>query len=181
MPLFYITGISGAGKSHIKNELTAHGLIAYDGDENGITTWIGKVTKVKAFRPKEIEGRTAAWYSHHDWVMSATRLLELSQQNKGRNIYICGTASNRYELWNMFDRVFCLTIDEQTLRHRLANRTGNEFGKAPDELTNILSWHKSSENEDQAMGAFMIDATKPANEVAEDIIKICEMGVNTAI
>lgn len=178
MSLFYITGISGSGKSRIKDELISHGLIAYDGDENEITTWVDKVTGFKTVRPKEMADRTPEWYSRHDWAMSASRIRELRQQSEDDHVYICGTASNRYELWGMFDKVFCLTIDEETLKYRLANRTGNEFGKAPDELANILSWHQSSQNEDQAMGAIMIDAIRPVNEVTNEIVSLCGMNVS---
>ena len=174
MSLYYITGISGAGKSLTKDELIKHGLVAYDGDENKITTWVNKATGAKTVRADDHESRTAEWYSQHDWAMSADRLLELQAQHTGKNIYICGTASNRYELWDMFAKVFCLTIDEETLKYRLANRTENDFGKAPDELANILGWHQSSQEDDKALGAVMIDATKPVSEVAEEIIALCE-------
>ena len=63
-----------------------------------------------------------------------------------------------------------LTIDEHTLRHRLASRTSNDFGRAPEELAAILTWHKVGDADFARFGATIIDATLPLHEVVDKVL-----------
>lgn len=148
MKIYYVTGISGAGKSKVRKQLTKRGYLAYDGDENGLT-------KVRDYK----------------WHMSRSRLQELANEADTEIMFVCGTASNRYDLWDMFDKVFCLSIDQETLVHRLTTRTNNDFGKDPKDLADVLGWHKSSEHDDVDAGAILIDATKAVEDVVDQILK----------
>lgn len=72
-------------------------------------------------------------------------------------------------------RLFRLTIDEETLRHRIATRTTNDFGKTTAELGLILKWHKILEQDNRHYGAVMIDATRPLDEVVDDIVAVLKV------
>jgi dephospho-CoA kinase len=170
MALVFITGISGAGKSTVRDALKSRGYEAHDTDEDGITSWRHKETNEPTHRPTKLEDRTNDFYAQHDWKMSRERIELLAEQAKDKPVFLCGATSNNNEMRDLFDKVVCLTLDEATLKERLANRTTNDFGKSPDELANILSWHKSSEDEYRSSGAVMIDATRPIHAVVEDIL-----------
>jgi hypothetical protein len=102
---------------------------------------------------------------------------EIAARAKNKTIFLCGVASNDAEMFDLFDKMVCLTIDEDTLRQRIRDRTDNDFGKAPDELHNILGWHKSAEEKYQLAGASMIKASKPLKDVVDDLeMKVARNG-----
>jgi energy-coupling factor transporter ATP-binding protein EcfA2 len=168
MPLIYITGPSGAGKSTLCREIKTRGLNAYDGDE--LSTWVHRISLQPVERPGNDYGRSKEWSQFHTWNMSVNKLLELSDVHVGEDVYICGNASNRYELWDRFDKVFSLIIDQARLTQRISDRTDNDFGKYPGELEAVIEWQKVSERLDKEHGAILIDASKPVSVIADFII-----------
>jgi len=171
MSLIYITGNSGAGKSSVRNELQKRGYEAHDTDEGGITSWRHKVTDEAVIRPTDTKDRTKEWYEEHDWKMSRPKVQELASKAKNKTIFLCGSTSNAGEMLDLFGKIIFLEINKDTLRTRLINRTDNDFGKAPDELDNILGWHKSFEDEYRLYGATMVDAARPLSVVVDNIVE----------
>lgn len=171
MKTYYVTGISGAGKSKVRKELAKRGYLAYDGDENGLTGWQDKKSDKFVKSSERIAGPNGSLIELYDWNMSKSRLEELINNADEEIMFVCGTASNRYELWDMFDKVFCLSIDKDTLVHRLSTRKNNDFGKDPKDLDDVIGWHKYSEKTDIDAGAKLIDATKPIEEVVDTILE----------
>ena len=170
MSLVYITGISAAGKSTVCEELRGRGYEAHDADEDGFTSWRHKVTNEPTHRPDDIAERTNDWYAHHDWKIDRERVAALADNAKDKLAFLCGTTANDAEVWDLFGQVICLTLDEETLKQRLTTRTNNDFGKSPDELSNVLGWHKSSEKAYKQLGAIMIDAARPIDVVVDAIL-----------
>lgn len=170
MALIFITGNSGAGKSSVRRELQKRGYEAHDTDEDGISLWYHKATGEATNRPVNEADRTKEWYEKHDWNMSRQRIKELSAKSKKKIIFLCGATSNAPEMLDVFDKVIYLKVDEDTLRSRLKNRTDNDFGKAPDELSNILSWHKWMEETYGDKGAVLVDSTQPVAKVVDEIL-----------
>lgn len=170
MPLVYITGNSGAGKSAVRKELQKRGYEAHDTDENDISSWQNKQTGNIVERPSKEVDRTNDWYSQHDWNMARSKIDNLARIARDRLIFLCGSTSNADEMLDLFDRVYYLSIDENTLKDRLRSRTDNDFGKAPDELNNILSWHKSLEERFKDHGAYLLDAAQPLTKVVDEIL-----------
>lgn len=170
MKMYYVTGISAAGKSKVCKELSARGYLAYEGDENGLTRWQEKKSGKYINSSDRVEGPNGSLVELYDWNMSKARVEELANQVDGELMFICGTAANRYDLWHMFEKVFCLSIDEDTLVHRLTTRINNDFGKDPRDLKDVIGWHKYSEETDFAAGAILIGATKSVETVVDNII-----------
>jgi thymidylate kinase len=67
--------------------------------------------------------------------------------------------------------IMALVIDEETLRHRIATRTNNNFGQVPHELESILEWQRSATDNYRKFGMTMIDATRPVQNVVDEILK----------
>ena len=170
MPLIYITGNSGAGKSSVRKELQRRGFEAHDTDDDGITTWRHKVTGEQAERPEEESSRTKEWYEQHEWKISRQKVQEFAARAKDKPIFLCGSPTNADDMLDLYDKVICLTTDKQTLQRRIATRTDHDYGKAPNELRDILGWHDSFQDRYRKYGAVMIDATKPLNEVVDEIL-----------
>jgi len=84
-------------------------------------------------------------------------------------VFLCGNAENEADVWRYFDRVVCLVVDDETLRHRLATRSTNEFGKHPGELEAALARNREAEGQYRRLGAAVIDATRPLEAVVRDV------------
>jgi hypothetical protein len=52
-----------------------------------------------------------------------------------------GSTENEQEVWPFFSSTIYVEIDEATLRHRVASRSSNDFGKSAHKLAAILQWH----------------------------------------
>ena len=174
MALIFITGNSGVGKSAVREELQRRGYEAHDTDENDLSSWRQKLTGRPVIRPTDSSDRTNEWYADHEWQMSRQKVEELAKHAKNKLVFLCGSPTNADDMLDLYDQVVCLTLDKATLQNRIANRTDNDFGKAPDELNSILGWHESFEDRYRQRGCTMIDASNPVAEVVDDILKQIE-------
>lgn len=170
MPLIFITGNSGAGKSSVRKELQRRGYEAHDTDEDGISSWQHKATNEPVEYPEDKSGRTKEWYDQHEWRISRQKVKEFGARAKNKPIFLCGSPTNADDMLDFYDNVICLTIDKRTLQHRIAARTDNDYGKAPNELNDILGWHDSFQDRYRDRGAVMIDASKPLNEIVDEVL-----------
>jgi hypothetical protein len=64
-----------------------------------------------------------------------------------------------------------LSISNDTLRHRLASRTGNDYGKDPDDLRDILHWNTAQDELMRGNGAIQVDAEQPVDTVVGDVLR----------
>ena len=63
-----------------------------------------------------------------------TVVRQLAEEGEERAVFLCGSIGNGHEVWGLFEKVFLLSIDEATMRHRLLTRTAHDFGRRPHEL-----------------------------------------------
>jgi hypothetical protein len=172
MSLYYVTGLSGTGKSSVLRELRARGYHARGVDEDGYADWINRVTgRPDRFPHGEPGFDFHAWYAAHYWVLSVRRISLLSRAaaRLGQPVFLCGAASGDDVVWQRFARVIALVADERTIVRRLAARD-NEFGKTPEELADVLFWHAGFEAAYRGFGATIIDATKPLPQVVAEVL-----------
>src|ERR1700683_1257244 len=93
MALYFITGISGAGKSSVLNELKRHGYAAYDSDEAGPVTARWHNEQTGYVHPKssiKAEDRTPEFLSVHSWKVARQEVEELAKQAEDKTIFLCG-------------------------------------------------------------------------------------------
>ena len=86
-------------------------------------------------------------------------------------MFLSGSVDNERDVWDLFTAAICLVTDDATLRRRLAARPG-PYGKAPDELANILEWNKTCEVNYRRFGAAIVGASRPLDAVVEDILRV---------
>ncbi len=178
MPLFYVTGLSGTGKSTIMGELVARGFEAHGIDEEGYGDWINRKTdKVDEFPHDDKFLDIHQWYQDHEWVLSDARISELKSKADATEkiIFLCGVAVGDDKVWHYFDKVIGLVIDEATLRERIFQRRDNQFGKSPDEMAEILKWHANYEENYRRIGAAIVDAEQPVDKVVENILTAADI------
>ena len=172
MALYYVTGLSGTGKSAVLRELRVRGFRARGVDEDGYADWINRITgRPDAFPRNDPEFDFHAWYAAHYWVLSVRRISLLSRAaaRLGKPVFLCGSASGDDVVWQLFDKVIALVADQETIRRRLAARPEG-FGKTPEELADVLFWHAGFETAYRGFGATVIDATRPLLEVVAEIL-----------
>lgn len=174
MPLIYITGMSGSGKSTILRELASLGYETHGVDELGYADWVDRKTgEIIPFPEDEQSVTVHDWYKKHRWVLSVDRISQLKHQvdTDDKLVFLGGIAEGEENVWQYFDKVFLLKIDEQTINERITNRTDNDFGKAPEEMTEIMSVLHVYQAKCEKLGAIVVDSTKPIKTVVENIIK----------
>ena len=172
MALIYVTGSSGAGKSALCDELRRLGENALDADRDGLAAWHAAGSGQVLDLPGWAAGRSQAWYETHSWRYVRARFEEVAVET-GR-VFVFGTAANERDVWDLFDLVVYLWIDEATLRARLAGRGANGFGKAPAELEAVLGWHRGSREAYEGFGAVIVDARRPLPVVLAELLRVAE-------
>lgn len=172
MSLIYVTGISGSGKSQVREELLRRGFEAHGTDEDGVAAYFNNETgEIENENASDPDFRTPEWRSKHTWKAQREKVEELTTRAKDKPIFLCGVVANDNEVWDLFGKVFALVIDEDTLKHRITHRTENNFGQNPHEFAMISEWQKTAEDDYRKFGATIIDATRPLEQVVDEIIK----------
>ena len=158
---YLIEGVSCAGKTTVCNELQKRGYhaihgdrqLAYQGDpQTGVPT----------------EGVT---HEHHIWDMEKVK--EIAADKTHPVTFFCGGSRNFSKFIDVFDGVFVLEIDSETLEKRLNERPKDEWGGKPEERALIERLHQTKE--DIPRTGIVIDAARPVEQVADEILDWVEI------
>ncbi len=164
MPAYLITGYPATGKSSVADELARRGYAAYDTDNlPELNHYTHKDGTPVDFSKGHVEDQ-----SEIESVWDKAKLKELLRS--ADQVFICAVTSRQHEFYDQFDKIFVLTIDETTLKHRLLTRTTNDFGKHPNELKMLVDGRKGFEEQMLKERAIPINATQPLSDVADCIL-----------
>lgn len=156
---YLIEGVSGTGKTSVCDELERRGdqaihgdrELAYQGDpETGLPT----------------EGLL---HEHHIWDIDKVKALVTNKDNE--LTFFCGGSRNFSKFIDLFDGVFVLDVDSNTLSQRLMLRPEDEWGSKPAERE--LALRLLQTKEDIPKNGIIINSTKPLAEVVDEIIRHC--------
>ena len=162
MTLIQIDGISGTGKTTLSKELIKRGRKAIDADAE-----FGYFGDPKSGKPTDEQHQL-------NWIWDVDKIASIAKSSADETVYICGGAMNQDKVKDLFKKRFTLVIDDATMKHRLLNRTNNDFGKNPDDLTRQLEWNKGVADYARSIGSTVVDATRPVEQVAQEIIQAAE-------
>jgi len=154
---YLIEGVSGSGKSSVCDELKAHGFSVISGDAE------------LAYNGDPATGKPVDGHGHNTWIWDVDKVVKLTNDKTSDALFFCGGSRNFDKFIHLFDKVFILDVDNETIKQRLAARNDNEWGKQKSELDMILSLNNTKE--DLPPEGILIDATKPLNVVVDEIIK----------
>lgn len=169
MKKFFITGISGSGKSSVLEKLAEMGFLVIDIDSvDGLCKWVNNNTLQEE---KWKHGMTNEWYKNHKYICDKEKLTNLLNVYKN-TVFVAGLPSNRRELLDLFDKVFLLQCREETFIKRIKERTSHDFGKHILEQENILSWYKDFEADMLKRGAVTINTDCPLANVVDEICSL---------
>jgi len=174
MPLVFVTGIAGSGKSTVCEELKARGHEAYDSDRGGFSDWFDKETGEKLDRNVTPVSKAPEFQARYQWKILSARVEELVPAATDRFVFVCGSGSNQNEIRGLFNKVIALVVDEETLRQRIIHRTTNNFGKTESEFNEILAWHKTTAATYKEFGYTIIDSTQPLAQVVDQVLSIAK-------
>lgn len=157
---FLVEGVSGTGKTSVCRELNRRGYQAINGDRE--LAYQGD--------PETGEATDTAQHQHHIWDVARVRALVVDHQEPFT--FFCGGSRNYSHFIGLFDEVFVLDIDLETLHRRLDQRPQDEWGSKPAERDLIVRLHRTKE--DIPRPGVVIDATRSLTEVVDEILRHIE-------
>jgi thymidylate kinase len=167
---FLIEGVSGAGKTTVAEELQRRGYHVLHGDRT--LAYLGDPdTGEQLQRPVGSDSDLAQW-QHEHWIWNVGKVRAAIAAQSCARSFFCGGSRNHHRFIELFDGVFVLQIDKETLDSRLAKRPANEFGGAAAERMLIARLHATGA--DMPASACAIDAMRSVCGIVDDILKRCE-------
>ncbi|MDL2405870.1 nucleoside kinase [Rhizobium calliandrae] len=167
---YLIEGVSGSGKTSVATELQQRGYHAIHGDRQ--LAYQGDLQTGEPLDGYALEQNTldvVVQHQRHLWDVDKVKSLVADQSHPIS--FFCGGSRNFHHFIDLFDGVFVLDVDLDTLKGRLAGRPEDEFGGKPAEREMIVRLHATKE--DIPKSATTIDATAPLACVVDDILSIC--------
>ncbi|UWU16816.1 AAA family ATPase (plasmid) [Rhizobium sullae] len=163
---YLIEGVSGTGKTSVATELQRRGHhlihgdreLAYKGDPETGEPLDGSAHEYILDVP--------FGHKHHLWNVDKVKSLVADRSHP--ITFFCGGSRNFHCFIDLFDGVFVLNVDLDTLNSRLSSRG---FGGKPGEREAIVRLHTTQE--DTPKNAMSIDATAPLASVVNDILSKC--------
>jgi ribose 1,5-bisphosphokinase PhnN len=175
--LVWVTGSSGSGKSSVCAVLKGQGYLAADADWEGYSHWVHRITDEAVFDPPYPV--PLGWLEQFAWKINVERVERLAATASSGVTFLCGSVENELDVWPYFDLVVCLVIDDETLGHRLATRTTNEFGQHPGELEAALARNQDAEAQYRKFGVTTVDATRPLDAVVREVLAIAGLATRS--
>lgn len=167
---YLIEGVSGAGKTAVAVELQRRGYQAIHGDRE--LAYCGDPqTGLPATPPADPP--TARWLSeHHVWGVEKVRAHVASRDEP--LTFFCGGCRNLATFVDLFDGVFVLEVDLETMNLRIDERVArdpSDFGGRPEERALIAELFATQA--DIPKVGIRINATVPIARVVDDILSKC--------
>ena len=154
---YLVEGVSCTGKTSVCHELERRGLQAFHGDRE-----LAYNGDPQSGQPTERRG-----HEYHLWDVGKVRAMVADQ---GAPVtFFCGGSRNFTPFIDLFDGVFVLQIDTDTLRRRLDTRPAEEFGGRPEQRALVERLHRTQE--DVPRDGIPIDATAPVSDVVDEILR----------
>ncbi len=157
---FLIEGGSGTGKSSVCRELRRRGYKAVDGDNE-----IAYPGEPETGERVEVPG-----FWHHIWDVDRVR--EMVADTADEVIFFCGGSRNFHRFIDVFDKVFVLDVDTETLERRLQARDPDDWGGNDEQKEFILRMHATREAVPEGIA---IDTARPLGDVVDDILRCAEV------
>jgi dephospho-CoA kinase len=156
---YLIEGVSGTGKTSVCKELQRRGYYAINGDTE--LAYQGD--------PETGEPTDGLSHEHHIWHVDRVKAIVANQDEAVA--FFCGGSRNSSKFIGLFDSVFVLEVDLDTMNRRLDKRTEDDWGTKPEREL-IVRLHQTKE--DIPKSGTSIDATAPIAHVVDEIVRQSE-------
>jgi hypothetical protein len=159
MALFFISAVSGTGKTTLMHELHRRGEEAHDTDTECI-----RCSK-QTGEPITYEEAKRDGY---DWIYPSETLQKLKTSSLAKNIFLLGSIDNFDEVKTAADEFIWMAIPLPVLINRLDTRE-KEYGKSDSERQLIVDLYEKMISA-IAPSTFTLDATRSVGEIADDLL-----------
>ena len=113
-----VFGPSGSGKTYVSRALQQAGINAFDdSDIKGLSSWYSP-QGAKVVAPQTADEAFAKGYSFL-WDKKALERFV----NQFTDVYVFGGSGNMTQVFDLFDKLYCLKISPQLQKERLTNGT----------------------------------------------------------
>jgi shikimate kinase len=133
-----VTGMSGAGKTTVLNELGRRGHFTVDTDYDG---WVLS-----------------------DGMWDERRMDQLLAERV--DVTVSGTVENQGKFYDRFDHVVLLTAPLDVLIDRVSRRTNNPYGKTPEQQAEIAHYVRTVEPLLRNGATLELDTRQPVADLA---------------
>jgi len=157
---YLIDGVSCAGKTTVCDELQRRGYQAIHGDRE-----LAYLGDLKTGKP--VDGSAD---EHGAWIWDIEKVRALVADQNHAATFFCGGSRNSDRFIDLFDEVFVLEVDVDTLNRRLAARPENEWGGTAREGESFARLQHATK-EGLSENAILIDATAPLSSVVDTILE----------
>jgi hypothetical protein len=174
---FLIEGRSGSGKTTMCDELLRRGYHAIHGDR--VLAYWGDPETGEPDPPGEIPNGSGhssncdcmaclAWLDKR-WLWDLDQVRSLLADHDEPVTFFCGGSRNFSKIIDLFDGVFVLDVDLDTLLHRLERRPEGEFGAKQSERDFTARLYRTTEGIPR--DGIVINTSRPVEEVVDEIIR----------
>ena len=144
-----LTGMSGTGKSSVIRALADLGYKAIDTDDG----WCEQLP----------DGRQR-WREDAIAALLATEDTDV--------LFVAGCEENQVRFHPQFDRIILLSAPANTMMQRLGARTGNPYGKTPEDLGRVIRDTQDIEPLLRQAADHEISTTLPLHDVVTGILRL---------
>ena len=156
---YLIEGVSCAGKTTVCDELQRRGYHTVHGDRE--LAYFGDLETGEPLDDRANENRS--------WIWNVEKVRALVADKSHPASFFCGGSRNSDRFLDLFDEVFILEIDLDTLNRRLAARPKDEWGGTASEGEDFARLQYATK-EGLPRNAIIIDATAPISRVVDAIL-----------
>jgi dephospho-CoA kinase len=143
--------MSGTGKSSVVRELVARGYKAVDTDDG----W-----------SESRSGGRQLWREDAIQALLAAEAADV--------LFVAGCEENQAKFHAQFDHIVLLSAPLETLVERLATRSDNSYGKAPEEFRRFLDDVETVEPLLRRVATREVRTTVPLNEAVTTILRLVD-------
>jgi hypothetical protein len=173
---YLIEGGSGTGKTAVCTELQRRGYQAIHGDRE--LAYRGDPETGQPTAPFTQEHPAPFAYAlymqeHHIWDVEKVKSLVANQEEAVT--FFCGGSRNFAKFIDLFDGVFVLEVDLDTVNRRIEERVAldpTDFGGKPAERELVARLHHTKEGLPQ--NGMIIDTTAPLAGVVDEILRVSD-------
>ena len=156
---YLVDGASCAGKTTVCNVLQRLGYHCIHGDRE-LAYW-GNPETGQPINDSSVENRS--------WIWDIEKVGALAADQSHAVTFLCGGSRNLDSFIHLFDAVFILEIDLETLNRRLAARPKDEWSGSVSEGESLARSYVTRKA--YPKGAIVIDATGPVSDTVAKILE----------